>query len=67
MAERAARLRYESGFYNLTMPEAFVWPDEVSMSFVEAANLLDLAVNAGVAIPHLCGGLALLDVSCSDH
>jgi class 3 adenylate cyclase len=58
LAECAAGLRYESGFYNPTMPEAFVWPDEVSMSFVEAANLLDLAVNAGVAIPHLCGGLA---------
>jgi class 3 adenylate cyclase len=38
------------------MPEAFVWPDEVSMSFDDASNLLELAIDSGVAIPHLCGG-----------
>jgi class 3 adenylate cyclase/ferredoxin len=40
------------------MPEAFVWPDEVNLPFETAANLLDLALEAGVPIPHLCGGLA---------
>ena len=38
------------------MPEAFIWPDEVDIPFVNAMNLLDLAVTAGVPIAHLCGG-----------
>ncbi|MGI9585916.1 MAG: adenylate/guanylate cyclase domain-containing protein [Acidimicrobiia bacterium] len=40
------------------MPEAFVSPDEVAMPFEASANLLDLALDADVPIPHLCGGLA---------
>jgi len=40
------------------MPEIFVSPDEVSISLPHAANLLELAVDAGVAIAHLCGGRA---------
>lgn len=40
------------------MPEIFVWPDRIEIQFDDRANLLALAVEAGVAIPHLCGGRA---------
>ena len=41
------------------MPEIFVWPDEISIPLeVDTANLLEIAVDAGVGIAHLCGGLA---------
>ncbi len=40
------------------MPEVFVSPDDISIPLPEAANLLDVAVDAGVAIAHLCGGRA---------
>jgi adenylate cyclase len=41
------------------MPEVFVMPDELSIPLrVESANLLEIAVDAGVGIAHLCGGLA---------
>mgnify|MGYP001819535039 CR=1 FL=1 len=40
------------------MPEIFVSPDDISIPLPVAANLLDLAVDAGVAIAHLCGGRA---------
>ena len=40
------------------MPEIFVWPDHVEIPFDETGNLLELAIEAGVAIPHLCGGRA---------
>ncbi|NNC40496.1 MAG: adenylate/guanylate cyclase domain-containing protein, partial [Acidimicrobiia bacterium] len=40
------------------MPEIFVWPDEVSIPLVDETNLLEMAVEAGVAIAHLCGGRA---------
>jgi adenylate cyclase len=40
------------------MPEIFVWPDEVAVSFVGKANLLEVVVGAGVDIAHLCGGRA---------
>ncbi|NND01627.1 MAG: adenylate/guanylate cyclase domain-containing protein [Acidimicrobiia bacterium] len=38
------------------MPEIFVSPDEISIPLPQAANLLESAVDAGVAIAHLCGG-----------
>lgn len=37
------------------MPEASIWPDEVALTFEDSANLLDLAVESGVPIAHLCG------------
>ena len=40
------------------MPEIFVWPDEISIPLLEQTNLLEMAVEAGVAIAHLCGGRA---------
>lgn len=40
------------------MDEVFVSPDEVSIQLPQAANLLEMAVDAGVAIAHLCGGRA---------
>jgi adenylate cyclase len=40
------------------MPEIFVWPDEVSIPLVDETNLLEMAVEAGVGIAHLCGGRA---------
>lgn len=40
------------------MPEIFVWPDEVSIPLLDKTNLLEMAVEAGVAIAHLCGGRA---------
>lgn len=40
------------------MSEVFIWPDEVSIDLTGTANLLDIAVDAGVAIAHLCGGRA---------
>jgi adenylate cyclase len=38
------------------MAEIFVSPDEVSIPIPVAANLLKVAVEAGVPIAHLCGG-----------
>ena len=40
------------------MPDIFVWPDEVSIPLLDKTNLLEMAVEAGVAIAHLCGGRA---------
>ncbi len=40
------------------MPEASIWPDEVALEFVDPTNLLELAVDGGVPIAHLCGGRA---------
>ncbi|MGI9647308.1 MAG: adenylate/guanylate cyclase domain-containing protein [Acidimicrobiia bacterium] len=40
------------------MHEVFVSPDEKKIPLVDSANLLELAVDAGVAIAHLCGGRA---------
>ena len=40
------------------MPEIFVWPDEVSITLVGKANLLEMAIEAGIPIAHLCGGRA---------
>ena len=40
------------------MPEIFVWPDEISIPLLDKTNLLEMAVEAGVAIAHLCGGRA---------
>jgi len=40
------------------MPEIFVWPDEVSIPLVGKANLLEMAIEAGIPIAHLCGGRA---------
>lgn len=40
------------------MSDVFVWPDEVSIPLPVASNLLELAVDAGVPIAHLCGGRA---------
>ena len=40
------------------MPEIFVWPDEVSISFTDRANLLEKVIEAGAGIAHLCGGRA---------
>ena len=40
------------------MPRIFVWPDQIEIPFGDRANLLEVAVAAGVAIPHLCGGRA---------
>ena len=38
------------------MAEVFVSPDEVSIPLPDHANLLEMAVDAGVPIAHLCGG-----------
>jgi adenylate cyclase len=40
------------------MPEVFVSPDEVAIPLAKPANLLEVAVDAGVSIAHLCGGRA---------
>ena len=40
------------------MSEIFVSPDEISIPLTEPANLLETAIDAGVAIAHLCGGRA---------
>ena len=40
------------------MSEIYVWPDEVSIALSGDVNLLEAAVEAGVAIAHLCGGRA---------
>jgi len=40
------------------MSEVFVSPDEVSIPLVQPANLLEMAIEAGVPIAHLCGGRA---------
>ena len=40
------------------MSEIYVWPEEVSISIDGAPNLLEAMTDAGVAIPHLCGGRA---------
>ena len=40
------------------MPEIFVSPDEISIPLPHRANLLEMAVEAGVPIAHLCGGRA---------
>lgn len=40
------------------MPEVIVLPDEVSLTADSESTLLDLAVEAGVSIAHLCGGRA---------
>lgn len=40
------------------MPEIFVRPDEVSIPLVEGDTLLEMAVEAGLPIAHLCGGRA---------
>lgn len=38
------------------MSEVFVWPDEVSIGLTADANLLELAIEAGIPLAHLCGG-----------
>lgn len=38
------------------MPELFVWPDEASIPLVEGETLLEMALEAGLPIAHLCGG-----------
>lgn len=41
------------------MPEIFIWPDEISIPLeLQRANLLEIALDAGVGLAHLCGGLA---------
>ena len=40
------------------MSEIFVWPEEMSVSFEGDENLLAAMTEAGVGIPHLCGGRA---------
>ena len=40
------------------MPEIFVRPDEVAVPLVEGETLLEMAVEAGLPIAHLCGGRA---------
>ena len=37
------------------MPEMFVWPEEVSVSFDGERNLLEAASEAGISMAHLCG------------
>ncbi|PWG74981.1 adenylate/guanylate cyclase domain-containing protein, partial [Enterococcus hirae] len=40
------------------MSEIFVSPDELTLEAPEGATLLDVAVEAGIPIAHLCGGRA---------
>jgi len=40
------------------MSEIQVWPDEIAVPVGDDINLLEALVDAGVAIPHLCGGRA---------
>ena len=40
------------------MSEIFVSPDEMALEAPEGATLLDVAVDAGIPIAHLCGGRA---------
>lgn len=40
------------------MSEVYVWPDDVTVEIHDDATLLDLAVEGGVDIAHLCGGRA---------